>query len=143
MRVAIRKFDGKILEAQSNDDAPMDALVDNVINVRGYKESDVEFKILPESEVEERILSQNLARLPKPSIVTMRQARLALLQAGLLASVQAAIDGMSGDEGAAARIEWEYSTTLDRNWPLVAALASVLNLDDVALDALFLQASKL
>lgn len=62
MRVAIRKSDGKILEAQSNDDAPMDALRDNVINVRGYTEDDVEFTLLDEDEVKRRIEAQNEAR---------------------------------------------------------------------------------
>lgn len=62
MRVCIRKKDGKILESQSNDDAPMDALRDNVIKVRGYAESDVEFTILSDSEVAQRIEAQNEAR---------------------------------------------------------------------------------
>ncbi len=78
-----------------------------------------------------------------PSIVTMRQARLALLGAGMLDQVESAIDSMPGTTGAAARIEWEYSTTLERGWRLVAALAQQLKLDDAALDALFDQASKL
>lgn len=64
MRAAIRKSDGKILEAQSNDDAPMDALRDNVIKMRGYAESDVEFTLLPDDEVARRIEAQNEARKP-------------------------------------------------------------------------------
>lgn len=62
MRVAIRKSDGKILEAQSNDDAPMDALHENVIKVRGYAESDVEFTLLDDDEVNRIIEAQNEAR---------------------------------------------------------------------------------
>lgn len=62
MRVCIRKTDGKILEAQSNDDAPMDSLRDNVIKMRGYSENDVEFTILDDAEVARRIEAQNEAR---------------------------------------------------------------------------------
>lgn len=81
---------------------------------------------------------------PRPvTVVTMRQARLALLAAGLLDAVDAAIAGMPGNQGAAARIEWEYATTLDRSWPLVTALAGALGLDDAQLDALFEQAARL
>lgn len=64
MRVAIRKSDGKILEAQSNDDASMDALRDNVIKQRGYAEDAVEFTILPDEEVRQRIEAQNESRKP-------------------------------------------------------------------------------
>lgn len=78
-----------------------------------------------------------------PQQVTARQARLALLNAGLLEAVQAAVDGLPGAEGAAARIEWEYAQTVDRASPLVAALAAALQLDDEQLDALFTAASRL
>lgn len=74
-----------------------------------------------------------------PSTVTMRQGRLALLQAGLLAQVQSIID----TQGEAEKIEWEYAQTIDRDSPLVAALAAALSLDDAALDALFISASNL
>lgn len=74
-----------------------------------------------------------------PISVTMRQGRLALLQAGLLAQVQSAIDA----QGDAEKIEWEYAQTIDRNSPLVAALAAALSLDDAALDSLFISAANL
>lgn len=66
MRVCIRLSDGKILEAQSNDRAPMDALIKNVIDVRGYGPDQVEFKIMAEADVYAAIEAQNLARIPKP-----------------------------------------------------------------------------
>lgn len=75
--------------------------------------------------------------------VTMRQARLALLGAGKLGQIDAAIDGLPSPQKEAARIEWEYSQEVQRNKPLVLALAPALGLDDAALDALFLAASKL
>ena len=67
------------------------------------------------------------------SVVTMRQARLALLAGGLLDGVNAAVAQMP----AAAQIEWEYATSVDRNSPLVAGLAGLLALDAVELDNLF------
>jgi hypothetical protein len=78
-----------------------------------------------------------------PTSVTMRQARLALLQAGLLASVSAALAAATGMAGDAARIEWEYAATVDRDSPLVAGLVATLGLTDAQLDALFAAAAAL
>jgi hypothetical protein len=80
---------------------------------------------------------------PVPQAVTMRQARLALLGAGLLTTVNAAITGMSGAAGDAARIEWEFSSEVRRQQPLVLALAPALSLSDAQLDALFVAAAAL
>jgi hypothetical protein len=77
----------------------------------------------------------------KPKEVTMRQARLALLEVGKLAAVTAAIAGMPGVTGDAARIEWEYSSVLKRGQPLVGAMSAVLGLSAAQVDALFLSAS--
>lgn len=73
-----------------------------------------------------------------PKRVTMRQARLALSEAGLLDDVNAAIVAAGG----AAVIEWEYATEVRRSWPLVATLASALNMTEVDLDALFSAAAQ-
>jgi len=80
---------------------------------------------------------------PVPSSVTMRQARLALLGAGLLAQVNEAVAAMPGAEGDAARITWEFSGEVRRNDPLVVQLASSLNLSDEQLDQLFTTAAAL
>lgn len=78
-----------------------------------------------------------------PQSVTMRQARLALLQAGKLSAVDAAIAGMVGVEGDAARIEWEFSSEVKRNQPLVLALAPVLGMTSDQIDQLFIAAAGL
>ena len=78
-----------------------------------------------------------------PASVTIRQARLALLGAGLLASVDAAIDGMPSQQKEAARIEWEYATEVQRSSGLVPMIGAALGLDDAALDALFIEAAAL
>ena len=80
---------------------------------------------------------------PVPEVVTMRQARLALLGAGLLAQVEAAIASMPEPYKTAASIEWEYSNALQRSNPLVAQLGAALGLDDAEIDALFVEAAKL
>jgi hypothetical protein len=72
-----------------------------------------------------------------PTSVTMRQARLALLGAGLLDQVNAAITDP------AAQIEWEYATTVERNSPLVQNLSIGLGLTEEQLDSLFTTASTL
>lgn len=72
-----------------------------------------------------------------PRTVDMAQARLALLQAGLLDQVQAAIDAMPGAGGQAARIAWEYRATVRRDSPLLQALATQLQLTELQLDELF------
>lgn len=78
-----------------------------------------------------------------PQAVTMRQARLALLAAGKLAAVNAAVAAMPGMAGDAARIEWEFSSEVQRDKALVQALAPVLNLTDAQLDELFITAAAL
>jgi hypothetical protein len=78
-----------------------------------------------------------------PQEVTMRQARLALSAAGLLAAVDAAISAMPEPQKTGARIEWEYSGAVQRNKPLVLALAPALGLTEAQIDELFIQAAAL
>ena len=76
-----------------------------------------------------------------PTTVTMRQARLAMLDAGILTSVRDALAAMTGPTGEAARIEWEYALMLERSNPLVASLSSTLGLTSTQLDELFTAAN--
>jgi len=78
-----------------------------------------------------------------PQSVTMRQARLALLGAGLLASVDAAIASLPSPTKEEVSIEWEYSQTVERDRPFVAMLGAALGLDSAELDALFIAAAAL
>jgi len=78
-----------------------------------------------------------------PAAVTMRQARLALLGANLLSSVDTAIDALPEPTKSAARIEWEYSNELQRGNALVAVLTPALGLTSEQVDALFIAASAL
>lgn len=78
-----------------------------------------------------------------PAQVTMRQARLALLGAGKLSLVDAAIDSLPSPEKETARIEWDYSSSVVRGRPLVVMLGQALGLDEEALDQLFITAAGL
>ena len=81
--------------------------------------------------------------VPAPSEITMRQARLALLGAGKLAAVGAAIAAMPEPQKSAANIEWEYSNTVQRHNGFVAALGPALGLTADQIDALFVAGSAL
>lgn len=84
-----------------------------------------------------------IRRARVPAAVTMRQARLALLAAGNLSGVEAAIEALPSPQREAARIEWEYSQEVQRRNGFVEQLAPALGLDDAQLDALFTQAATL
>ncbi len=76
---------------------------------------------------------------PIPTLITMRQARLQLLADGVLDDVSAAVAGM----GAAAQIEWEYASEIQRTNPLVPAMQTILGWDGARVDQYFIEASKL
>ena len=79
------------------------------------------------------------ARNPVPQQVTMRQARLALLSAGLLDDVEMVIAAA----GRAAQLEWEYAAVVERSNPAVATVQQQEALTDAQIDDLFREAAKL
>lgn len=85
--------------------------------------------------------------LSKPTVpqqVTMRQARLALLGAGLLDDVGAAIAAIPDPvQRKAAQIEWEYAAIVERNSPLIQQLAPALGMTEAQMDELFATAAGL
>lgn len=76
-----------------------------------------------------------------PQVVTMRQARLALLSIGLLDQVEPAIDAMDEPARTISKIEWDYSSEVRRDKSFVNSLGSTLGLDSEAIDALFATAA--
>lgn len=78
-----------------------------------------------------------------PQIVTMRQARLALLGAGKLTDVDNAINALPSPAKEAAQIEWEYSQEVNRQNGLVSQLAPLLGMTEADLDALFVAGAAL
>ena len=75
--------------------------------------------------------------------VTMRQAKLALSRAGLLAQVNAAIAGMEGQAGEEAQIEWEYGSEVYRDSDLMLGIAGILGMTPNDIDGLFKTAATL
>lgn len=90
---------------------------------------------------QEELDQQYQATIPRS--ITPRQARLALLNAGLLAQVATALDSLPSPDKEAAKIEWEYATTIERDSAWVANLGSALELTEKQVDDLFLQAIQL
>lgn len=80
---------------------------------------------------------------PDVDQVTMRQARLALLESGKLDLVAPAIDQLSEPDRTKARIEWEFAQDVRKDWPLIQVLAPSIGLDAAALTALFNRAATL
>ena len=74
---------------------------------------------------------------PVHQSVTMRQARLALLDLDLLSSIDEAINAMPEPDKTKAKIEWEYAAVVERNSDWVSDLGQQLGLSDVQIDALF------
>ena len=109
----------------------------------------IEVNVRTGEQIEREMTPDEIAALPPvqpdpiPQSVTMRQARLALMGAGLLDSVNAAITAMPTPERSAAVIEWEYAQTVDRASAFTQQLATGLNLTAEQLDALFTQAAAL
>ena len=74
-----------------------------------------------------------------PLRVSMRQARLALLQAGYLDEVETAMASMPRE----AQIEWEFATEVVRSSQLVSGMTAALGLTEQNLDDLFTLAASL
>ena len=73
-----------------------------------------------------------------PQVITMRQARLQLLDLELLDDVEAlvALDRKS-------QIEWEYASEVYRQSPLITSVKEAIGLTDKQIDDMFIAASKL
>lgn len=99
--------------------------------------------LVPMTEAEVQVHLNPPPVLQVPQVVTMRQARLALLGAGLLTQVDAAIDALPEPQRSAARIEWDYSSEVHRSRAFVQQLGHALGLSDEQLDDLFTQAAAL
>lgn len=69
--------------------------------------------------------------------VSMRQARLALIQEGLMTSVNLAIEGMDEPNRTVVKTEWEYASVVERRSPWIAAMATALGMNDEQMDDLF------
>jgi hypothetical protein len=101
-------------------------------------------------EYEEFLLSWIASYIPPPDkpttipqSITPRQARLALLGAGLLSQVESALQGLPEPDRTVALIEWEYATLIERGSAWIAGLGAALGLDAAQIDELFISAANL
>lgn len=87
----------------------------------------------------EEVIVYDPPTLPSILVVTPRQARLALLNAGLLEQVESLVDSIGG----ATKITWEYATEVRSDDPLIISLAAQVPLTEQQLIDLFEEASDL
>ena len=81
---------------------------------------------------------------PVPDVITPRQAKIALLQAGLLDDVEAAVAAIPDETTRRiAQVEWEYAHEVRRDWPLLVQVAAQMGLTDVQVDELFLAGARI
>lgn len=78
-----------------------------------------------------------------PEMVTMRQARQAMLYAGILGQVDSLIAAMPGEEGESARIDWNHARDMKRDWPLIGPLGQQVGLNEQQIDDLFIYAGSI
>jgi len=76
----------------------------------------------------------------KPKVVSMGQARAALIRTGMFDTVNNTI--MANDD-LELKSDWEYRTEVRRDWPALIALTETLGITKEQLDDLFQLASTL
>lgn len=84
-------------------------------------------------------IAQRLEQWRQSTNCTPFQGRMALVDAGLLAQAQAAVD--ASDEKT--KVAWEYALVWNRTSPMIETLGASLGLTDVAIDDLFKSAQKI
>lgn len=75
-----------------------------------------------------------------PSVVSMRQARIALHRSGLLVNIESTIENGNDEE---MKIEWKYSTDIRRDWSSLISLTESMGMTSNQLDDLFILADSL
>ena len=89
-------------------------------------------------------VAPSAAGVSVPQSVTPRQARLALLQAGLLDEIEAALEAIEDvDTRRVAQIEWQTAQQIERDWPLLVQVAAAAGLTPERIDELFVVAAGL
>lgn len=95
------------------------------------------------SELADLRAAATASGVPDATSVTMRQARLALLEIGKLRDAEDAIDALPEPARTKAKIEWDYAATVEKNSPLIQSLTPALGIDADTLTYLFNLASTL
>lgn len=82
-------------------------------------------------------LDPDLAFVPVPAVVSMFQARAALIAADLIDDVETALAADTSTQGKINAAAWEYSTEVRRASALVGTLGTALGLTSTQIDDLF------
>lgn len=98
----------------------------------------IEINVITGEQTERELTAEELAQIqdnqpvkPEVTQVTMRQARLALLQAGLLDAVEAHV--VTPEQ----RIWWDYSTVVEKNNEVVTDVCTGLGITEEQVTQLF------
>jgi hypothetical protein len=78
---------------------------------------------------------------PVPQTVSMAQARLALIGAGLFSAIDAGLKALPEPQRTTALTAWEYAPNVSRNGALVTTLGGQFGLTEKQLDDLFTAAA--
>lgn len=141
--------DAEFLQANSAFEVTVwksyDSATQKLVSVDPYIEGHYVYTVQVVDKTQEELDADSAMQVAKDNArtVTMRQARLALLQQGLLDNVNAALTLLEGVEGEAARITWEYASEVQKGDALVQSLAVQLGWSNIDLDTLFDLASTL
>jgi len=92
-------------------------------------------KALEDMSVEE--YNSYIETMP-PQSITARQARIALLHNGLLDDIEAML-AINREY----QITWEYATEIERNHPIISAMALQTNITEEQIDNLFIYGATL
>jgi hypothetical protein len=118
----------------------------DILNYLGDKIGELELPL----DTPEEVWQKKLAAYAKPPVapklpnISARQIRLQLVYSGIsLASVEAALDGLSEPTRSLSKIEWEYANEFERNNALADQVGSMLGLSETDLNAFWLAASLL
>ena len=98
------------------------------------------FEFVAESEVPQNatlVSSGNSV----PESVELWQLRIAIEKAGLTSAINTVINSLPADQKLAASTKWEYKPDIERNHPLILALAGALKLTTQQVDDLFIAAA--
>jgi hypothetical protein len=86
----------------------------------------------------------NNISLPIPSVISMRQFRLALIDVDKISHVHDAIDAVTDPVvRSKIQVEWEYNTIVERHASWVIHILENLEMSEPHMDSLFVQAAQL
>jgi hypothetical protein len=138
----IHAADIDVAEVQAIVGSQLPALVaerDDAIAARDQALADRDAKEAERAEFAARVAELEAQASPQVGVVSRMQARLALLNAGLLDQVEAAVD--AGDR--ALQIYWDNASHFHRDHPLLLQLAAAIGLTAEQVDQLFAAAAQI